>query len=141
MNPTNIPAIRPSSRTKFIFAMGCALSLTVFGVPALSAADTATTLQPLADIAPALPLTHSFTKVEGGDKGPYVLQLKNESKSDVTVTGKILLAVAFHAESRSKNIPAHKIEAGQSWSIADLAFDDRITLTAEGFAPLELKVK
>jgi hypothetical protein len=95
----------------------------------------------LADTAPALPLTHSFTKVEGGEKGPYVLQLKNESASDITVSGKILLAVAFHAESRSRSIPSHKIEAGKSWSIADLAFDDKITLTADGFAPLELSVK
>jgi len=141
MNPPNIPTIRSSSRTKAIFAIGCAVSLAAFGVPALSAADSATTLQPLADTAPALPLTHSFTKVEGGDKGPYVLQLKNESKSDITVTGKILLAVAFHAESKSRAIAPHKIEAGQSWSIADLAFDDKVTLTADGFAPLQLTVK
>jgi hypothetical protein len=79
--------------------------------------------------------------VEGGEKGPYVLKLKNESSTDITVTGKILLAVAFHAETKARNLPAHTIEAGKEWSIADLAAEDKITLTAEGFAPLEIVVK
>jgi len=141
MNPINTSSVRSSSRTKTLFAVGCALSLALFGVPALSAADSAVTLKPVADKAPELPLTHFFKKVEGGEKGPYVLTLKNTSKADVTVTAKILLAVAFHAESKAKTLPAHKIEAGHDWSIPDLAFDDHVVLTAEGFAPLEIKVK
>lgn len=139
MIPTN-PSSRSSLRKSALLAIGCAFCAAFVSVPALKA-STPATLQPLADVAPALPLSHSFTKVEGGEKGPYVLKLENKSSAEVTVTTKILLAVAFHAETRAKNLPAHTIEAGKDWSIADLSAGDRITLTAEGFAPLEIVVK
>jgi hypothetical protein len=139
MIPT-ITSPRFSLRKSALLALGCAFCAAFVSVPALKAAD-AVTLQSLADAAPALPLSHSFTKVEGGEKGPYVLKLKNESSTDVTVTVKILLAVVFHAETKARNLPAHKIEAGKDWSIADLAAEDKVTVTAEGYAPLEIVVK
>ena len=80
-------------------------------------------------------------KVTGNDKGPFVLKLKNKSKAAVNVTAKVLLAVAFHGEDKARHIPAHSIEAGQVWSISDLAAEDKVILTADGFAPLEIVVK
>ena len=139
MIPTN-KSTRSSLRKSAFLALGCAFCAAFVSVPALKASNPAT-LQPLADAAPALPLSHSFTKVEGGEKGPYVLKLKNESSANVTVTAKILLAVVFHAETKARNLPAHTIEAGKDWSIADLAAEDKVTLTADGFAPLEIVVK
>jgi len=139
MIPTN-KSSRFSLRKSALLVFGCAFCAAFVSVPVLKAAD-AVALQSLADTAPALPLSHSFTKVEGGEKGPYVLKLKNESSTDVTVTVKILLAVVFHAETKARNLPAHKIEAGKDWSIADLAAEDKVTVTAEGYAPLEIVVK
>ena len=143
MNPTNTSVLRPSLRKNALLVLGCALGLALLPVQTLKAADLAT-MQPLADAkaaAPALPLTSSFAKVAGGEKGPFVLTLKNGSKAAVTVNTKILLAVVFHAESKARILPAHTIEAGKDWKIADLALDDKVILAAEGFAPLEIVVK
>jgi hypothetical protein len=140
MNPTNTSSVRPS-HTKALLAMGCALSLALFGVPALNAADSAVTLKPMADKAPALPLSHSFKKVEGGEKGPYVITLKNDSKAALKVTTKILLAVAFHGEDKARHLPAHSIDAGASWTISDLAAEDIVVLSADGFETLKIVVK
>ena len=124
-------------RSALVF-LGCAFGLLVVAIPSIRAASP--TLQALAD-AKALPLSHSFKKVEGGEKGPFVITLKNDSDAAVKVTPKILLAVVMHAESKARHLPAHTIEAGQSWSIADLAAEDKVILTADGFAPMEIVVK
>jgi hypothetical protein len=97
-------------------------------------------LQPLADKAPSLPLTAAFEKVTGGESGPYVLHLKNDSSDAVKVSAKVLLSVVFHANSKARNLPEHVIDPGQVWSIPDLASADRVVVTAAGFAPLELTV-
>ena len=131
MNPTNT-----SSRRTALLILGCALSLVLLPIQALRAADAAP-----ATAKAALPLSHSLTKVTGGEKGPFVLTLKNDSKAAVTVTAKVLLAVAYHAESKARNLPAQKIDAGHDWKIADLAAEDKVILTAEGFAPLTIVVK
>ncbi len=141
MITANIASTRSAMCRTALLALGCAFSLALISSSTLKAADTAA-LQPMAaaDKAPSLPLSATFTKVTGAEKGPYVLNLKNDSKDTVTVTAKVLLAVAFHADSKARNIPEHAINAGQVWSIADLVVDDRVVVTAKGFAPLELTV-
>jgi hypothetical protein len=93
----------------------------------------------LDDKAPALPLSASFAKADG-EAGPYILSLKNTSDSAVKVSAKILLSVYFHADSKAKNIPVHTIDAGQVWTIPGLAANDKVTISGDGFAPLELTV-
>ena len=126
-------------RQSALLALGCVLALVLVPVQSLKAADSVT-LQPLAD-AKALPLSHTLKKVEGGEKGPFVLTLKNDSHADVTVTGKVLLAIFMHADPKARHLPAQKIEAGKTWSIDDLVAEDKVVLTADGFEPLTIVVK
>jgi hypothetical protein len=131
-----------TSSRSFIFrtalaALGCAFALGCVQIPARAA--TPTTLTPLDDKAPSLPVTASFAKADGED-GPYVLSLKNTSDSSIKVSAKILLSVYFHADSKAKIIPEHAIDAGQVWTVSGLAANDKVIVTATGFAPLELTV-
>jgi hypothetical protein len=118
---------------------GCALALAISSGPTLRASG-APALQALDDKAPALPLTATFTKVEGAESGPYVLKLENTSKDALKVTAQVLTSLPSHAEHRTRDIPEHVIEAGQAWSIPDLAATDKVTVRSPGFAPLELTV-
>jgi hypothetical protein len=118
--------------------LGVALALTLLPNPSARAAD-APAMNALDDKAPALPLSASFAKADGED-GPYILSLKNTSDSAVKVSAKILLSVYFHADSKAKNIPVHTIDAGQVWTIPGLAANDKVTISGDGFAPLELTV-
>jgi hypothetical protein len=120
-------------------SVGCALALALLSAPALRAAG-APALQSLDDKAPALPLTATFTKVEGADSGPYVLKLQNTSKDALKVTAQVLTSLPSHADRRTRDIPEHEIAAGETWSIPDLAASDKVTVKAPGFAPLELTV-
>lgn len=108
-------------------------------MPALKAADAAATPPP-ADKAPSLPLTATFEKGTAHEMGPYVLKLKNDSKDAIKVNVKILLSVAFHMGSKHWDLPEHVIDPGQVWTIPDLSAGDKLTITAQGFAPLELTV-
>jgi hypothetical protein len=125
-----------------LLSISCA-ALLAFAARGLNAADLPT-VQPLADGAPAaaaaLPLDVKIEKVADKEKA-FVVKLTNHSKDSLKVTAKVLLAVAFHGEERARRIPAHSIDAGKEWSIEDLAFDDHVVVSAEGFAPLEIKVK
>jgi hypothetical protein len=94
----------------------------------------------LDDKAPALPLTVSYDKVSGTEDPPYVLKLKNVSKDPITVSAKVSPSVTFHAVEKTRDVPAHTIDAGQEWSIPGLAASDKVTVTAPGYAPLELTV-
>jgi hypothetical protein len=125
------------SRTA-LAAVGVALALSLLPNPAARAANFPA-MNALDDKAPALPLTASFAKADGED-GPYVLSLKNTSDSAVKVSAKILLSVYFHADSKAKNIPVHTIDAGQVWTIPGLAANDKVTISGDGFASLELTV-
>ena len=137
MIPPNITLRpRPFAAAMAAIAVVCALAL-VHG-PAARAAGSIP-LASLDDKAPSLPVATSFAKAEGED-GPYVLSVKNTSGSSVSVSAKILLSVYFHADSKARNIPAHAIDAGQTWTIPGLAASDKVTLSADGFAPLELTV-
>jgi hypothetical protein len=106
---------------------------------AVRAADAAT-LQPLADKAPSLPVTTTFEKAKDGTVPPYVLHLRNISKAPLKVSAKVLLSVVHHNADKARNIPTHVIAPGQVWTIAELAALDKVILTAEGFAPLEVEV-
>jgi hypothetical protein len=137
MNKTNICPTRSSLRKSALLALGFALSLTFIPVATLTAAGTEV-LQPLAD--KALPLTHTFSKV-AGEKGPHELKLTNTSTASLKVSVKILLSVYSHASDKARVLPAQTIEAGKDWTISQLAALDRVIITAEGYAPLELEVK
>jgi len=139
MITAKIASPRTAMRTTALIALGCAFSLALAATPALNAAAPET-LQPLADKAPSLPVKSAFEKVKGGESGPYVLKLTNASKDTLKVTTKILLAVAFHANDKARNLPEHAIDAGQTWSVPDLAAGDKLVITAKGFASLELTV-
>ena len=108
-------------------------------MPALKAADAAA-MPPMAGKAPSLPLTATFEKGTAREMGPYVLKFKNDSKDALKVSAKILLSVAFHMGSKNWDLPEHVIDPGQVWAIPDLSAGDKISITAQGFAPLELVV-
>jgi hypothetical protein len=126
-------------RSIVLLAVGGTIGLALVSTAALRAADLAT-LQPRSDQAAQLPLTAAFEKVTGGENGPYVLKLTNTSKEAVSVSAKILLSVAFHADNKARTLPEHTIGAGETWSIPDLAAKDKVILTAKDYAPMELVV-
>jgi hypothetical protein len=123
---------------KVLFVLGCALGLALVQGSALRAADD---MKPAADKAPAAPLSATFEKVADAENGPFVLNLKNDSKEAVSAKAKVLLSVAFHADSKARQVPEQVIEPGKTWSIKDLAADDKVVVYAKGFAPLEITVK
>lgn len=128
--------IRSSILGTVAFVLGSALLICLAPAPAGRAADA-----PAAgDKAPSLPLTASFSKATDPDSGPYLLKLTNTSSASINVSAKVLLSVAYHAESKARLIPAHTVEAGKDWTISGLAATDKVILTAEGFAPLEITV-
>ena len=135
----NTSSTRSAACRTALIALGCAFTLALVSMPALKAADAAA-VPPPADKAPSLPLTATFEKGTGAERGPYVLKLTNASKDALKVNAKILLSVAFHGDSKARNLPEHVIDPGQTWIIPDLAAADKVIITAQGFAPLELTV-
>ncbi len=131
-------SIRPFAVWTAMAALGSAFALALVQIPSVKAADVAT-FKVMDDKAPSLPVTATFAKADGED-GPYVLSVKNSSYNSIKVSGKVLLGVFFHADSKSRIIPEHEIDAGQVWTIPGLAANDKVTLNAPGFAALELTV-
>ncbi len=124
-----------SLRRTALIALGCALSLAP--ITALKAAD----LQPLAvDKAPSLPVTTSCEKKAGVEGAAYVLSLKNVSKDALKVSAKVLLSVASHGMNKTRDVAEQVIAPGKTVTIADLAAQDKVVVTAEGFAPLEVSI-
>ena len=123
-----------------LLALSCALGLAIVQIPAARAGETGTAMRPLDDKAPSLPLTAAFSKGTDTTVGPYILSLTNTSKDAIKVSVKIHLSVSFHANTRDRSVPDHVIDPGQVWTIDDLAAADKVTVTADGFAPLELTV-
>jgi len=112
------------------------------GLPFVSVSALAiddTTPQPRAD-AVALPLSHSFEKVESAHGTPFVLKVKNDSKTSLKLSGHVLLSVVNHAMDKARPLPEHTLEAGATWTIPELTADDRVVLKADGYAPLEIRV-
>lgn len=94
-----------------------------------------------ADAAKPLPVTTSFEKGTPGEHGgPNVLVVKNTSADALKVKGTVALSVASHNQAKTVNLPEHTLEGHGTWSINDLAFDDKVTLEAAGYAKLEVKV-
>lgn len=116
---------------------GCVLGLALASAPALHANPTDAKSE---EKAPALPLTATFAKDKKAEGPPYTLTVKNVSDHALKVKAKILLAVAFHADSKAKNLPEQTIEGGKDWAIPGLAAQDKVILSAEHYAPLELVV-
>jgi hypothetical protein len=129
----NTSHTRPALLRIAALALACA-----FGV-ALAPVVRANDDKVAADKAP-LPVTTSFDKVTGGEKGPFVLKVKNTGSETLKLHAKVLLAVAFHADNKARHVGEHKLGAGQEWSIADLAAGDKVVLTAKGHAPLQVEV-
>jgi len=139
MIPMKSPSIRIAFCNAALLALGCAFCLSVAPIAAAEAADAAV-LQRLEDKAPSLPLTYSFEKVADAESGPYVLKLKNVSSDPIKATAQVTPSVTFHANSKVRNVPEHVIDPGQVWTITELAATDKVTVSAKGFAPLELTV-
>ena len=123
-------SLHSGARRSLLLALACAFSLILAPLANLQAADKAA----------ALPLTPTFEKVTGTEGAPFVLKLKNDSKATLMVSGKVLLAVVHHAMDKARVLPEQAVEAGQMMTIKDLSAEDKIVLTAPGFAPLELSV-
>jgi len=98
-------------------------------------------LQPLADKAAAkLPVTGTFAKGTPGENGgPYALTLTNTSSEKLTVNATIVWSVTSHNRANTIKLPAKELAAGASWTINDLAAEDRVLLSAEGYENLEFK--
>ncbi|HUJ42693.1 MAG TPA: hypothetical protein VLW52_03695 [Opitutaceae bacterium] len=122
-----------------LFAFACACTLALTPAQAVKAADTAAPAAPAVK-APSLPVTATFDKVANAERGPYVLKVTNNAKDTLKVSAKILLSVAFHMGSKHWDLPEQAIEPGKAWTIPDLTAGDKVTLLAQGYAPLELVV-
>jgi hypothetical protein len=120
---------------KLALLLVSALSLLSF---AASAKADGPTLQPRAEKAAPLPVAATFAKVTG-DKGPYVLTLKNTSAKAITVSVVVVESVRSHnrPDTRKSSI---ELAAGKSSQVENLAAHDEVTVSAEGFEPLKLVV-
>ena len=132
-------SLKSWSKTAFA-VLGLCTGLCAISTQSARAEGTTTALATSADKTSNAPLTATFEKT-GKDKTPYVLHLKNTSSNEVTATGKILLASAFHSETKAKMLKEHKIAAGETWTIKHLSADDKVIIMPEGFDRLELTVK
>jgi len=127
----NSPAlpVRSSTRRPALVALACAFALSLLSLPALQAADGKT-----------LPLSSTIEKVASTDGTPFVVHLKNDSKETLKLSGKVLLSVVNHAMDKARTLPEQTLEAGKVWTITNLSADDKVIVSAAGFAPLEVKV-
>ena len=125
MKPIHVLSVR-----SLVAALCCALGLVFLMASNAKAADK----------APSLPVTATFEKVTTDGVSGYALNLKNDSADALKVTVTITPSVVFHADAKVKTLPAHAIDAGQVWTIKDLAAGDKLSVAADGFAKLELTV-
>ena len=131
--------VRPAKFSTALLALACALCLGAMPVPAATAADTPM-LRSLDDKAPALPLTPTFKKVDTGEDGPCELILENVSKDTIKASGKLYPSVGIHSDTKEKTLSEHVLAPGDTWTIPGLAATDKLTIIADGYAPLELTV-
>jgi len=129
---TNSLALR-----RALLALGCALGFAFASLPSAHAVDAV----PRAD-AKTLPVTTSIEKSTPGEHGgPFTLVVKNTSHGALKVSAVIDQSITSHNRPKKIELPAHSVAAGESWKIADLAVDDKVTLSAEGYDKLEVVVK
>ena len=120
--------VRSSTRRHALLALACAFVLSLVAIPALQAADK------------PLPVTATFEKVASTEGTPFVLHLKNDSKDTLKLSGKVLLSVVNHAMDKARAVPEQSVEAGKVMTVSGLSGDDKVIVSAAGFAPLEVKV-
>lgn len=135
MNNSNSSLIRLARGLTALFALGCALSL---GSQTAKATDELS-LQALSDQDAKLPVAVSFAKEAKGE-GLYAMTVKNDGKAALKLNVKVLLSVVHHAMDKARVEPEHELAPGASWTVDGLAAQDRVILSAEGFAALELTV-
>ena len=87
------------------------------------------------------PLTTSIEKVKTDDGPPYVLKVKNTSSQPVKVSATVLLSVVAHNRDKARQEPERELAAGATWTIEELAAQDKVLLNAVGFAPREIVIK
>ena len=130
---------RPAFGRAAVIALGCVFILAIVHVPASRAGASGAALRPLDDSLPALPLTATFDKADGGN-GPYALTLRNTSGNSIRASGSVSLNVGSTADRKIRDIPEHVVERAETWSIYGLSTGDRVTIEADGFASLALTV-
>ena len=122
-----------------LLVLACVAGLPFVAVSVHAAGDAAS--QPRADQPlPALPLSHTFEKSPDGGATPFVVNVKNDSKATLKLSGHVLLSVVNHASDKARKLPDHSLEAGKTWTITELTADDKVILSAAGYAPLEIRV-
>lgn len=119
----------------------CALTLSAF-VFAATARANGVAAQALAEKkVSAPPLTHHIEKGTPGENGgPYAVVLKNTSNAALKLSATIIWSVASHNRAKTIELPARTLAGGETWTINDLAVEDRVIVAAEGFENLEVKV-
>ncbi len=125
------------SRVLALVACSAAALLLVSATTLASGSD----LQPLAEkSAPPLPLSGTFARGTPGENGgPYALTLTNMSKQKLSVAGTIVWSVTSHNRANTIKLPLRELAGGESWTIDDLAAEDRVILEAEGYEKIEFK--
>jgi hypothetical protein len=139
MNTPNTSPTRPALRRIAALLLG-AIALAI--APLCSKATDTLSPQALADKAPALPVTTSFAKGDkaGPNGGVYVLTVENTSAKELKVSATVVVSVSSHDRPRTREVPAMVIAPGKAATIDDLVALDKVTLKAEGYAPLEVEV-
>lgn len=131
---------------QFLFGPRLVATVAVATLAFLLASGTASArgadFQPLAEkSAPQLPLSGTFARgTPGQNGGPYVLTLTNTSNQKLVVSGTIVWSVTSHNRANTIKLPARELGAGESWSIDDLAAEDRVILEADGYEKIEFTV-
>jgi hypothetical protein len=121
-------------------AISAAVAVPCSSALAAPAAET-TPAHPMSDQAAKLPVEHSFAKETSGDnKGLYTLTLKNTSAKPVKITATVDESVVSHNRPKTRTVTSPSVEPGKTWKIEALAAHDKVTLAADGFAPLQLVV-
>lgn len=105
-----------------------------------SAAESKPAEHPTADKAAKLPVEHAFEKnTTGDDKGLYTLMLKNTSAKSLKLTLAVEESVVSHNRPKNRTVSV-TVDAGSSVKNGAFAAHDKITISAEGFAPVTLTV-
>jgi hypothetical protein len=136
MNPVTSILPRRSLTRCLLATLGLSFALAM--LPAMAQAAGAAGAKSQAE--KTLPVTATFEKGASTEAPPYVLKVKNTSGSALKVSAMIQLSVVSHNRDKERK-EEQTIEAGKTWTIAELAAQDKVTLKAPGFAPLELVVK
>ncbi len=126
--------------TSFLRRLVCfsaAAALAVLSVPVLRADHH----EGAGDHKKQLPLETSFGRGTPGEHGgPFAVTLKNTGSADLKVKATVIQSVASHNKPRNIDLEEKTIAAGQSWTINDLAVQDRVVVKSPGYEKLELTV-